>query len=879
MYRSETSLAGAVFARLGTACLLMMMAACGEGDGADGGGDAVGADHDSDTGARDARDGETISADARPVDAGATDSIADGALDVRDAPVLVPGVSVTPSSGLKTTEGGGTATFLIVLTSPPAFPVIISVLSSNTDEAIVSPISVAFTASDWDVPQLVTVTGVDDSVVDGDRPYKIVTGPAVSNDMNYARWDPPDVAATNADDDQAGFTIRPLVGLMTTETAGAATFTIQLTSQPRYDVTIAFKSGNTAEATVSPATITFTSGSWNAPRTVTVTGVDDNVIDGTTEYVIVIGAATSMDIDYDGLDPPDVLAGNKDDDKAGFVISPTEELSTTENGGIAVFAIKLMSRPTANVAFDLASSNAAEGTVLPTKLTFTPTGWNTPQTVTVKGVSDSVVDGPKKYSIITSVTSSADLAYNALNPPDLAVVNLDSNSIGFSVSPASGLTTTEAGGTATFTITMNSPPSANVTFDLTSSDTTEGTVTPASLTFTPVNWAIPQAVIATGVGDGAVDGDQTYSIVTGTATSGDATYNGSNPPDIPLMNIDENSVGFSITPTSGLTTTEAGGTSTFTIKLSSKPSANVIIGLTSSVAAEGTVSPASVTFSPATWNTAQVVTLTGVDDNAVDGNKAYTIITAAATSADAAYSGLNPVDVSAGNSDNDTAGFTVTPTSGLTTTETGGTTTFTIRLSSQPTADVSLGLTSSHTSEGTVSPASLTFTTTNWSTPQTVTLTGVNDVVADGDRAYAIVTAAATSTDVNYSGLNPPDVAASNTDDDIAGFAVSPTSGLVTTEAGGTATFTIRLILAPTADVTIGLSSSNTAEGTVAPTSITFTSMNWSTPQTITITGVNDAIVDGNKPYTIFTADATSVDPNYSARNPSDVTVTNTDND
>jgi hypothetical protein len=63
---------------------------------------------------------------------------------------------------------------------------------------------------------------------------------------------------------------------------------------------------------------------------------------------------------------------------------------------------------------------------------------------------------------------------------------------------------------------------------------------------------------------------------------------------------------------------------------------------------------------------------------------------------------------------------------------------------------VTIGLSSSDTTEGTVSPSSLTFTPANWNTPRTVTVTGVNDVVDDGDISYAIVTAAATSADPNY---------------------------------------------------------------------------------------------------------------------------------
>ena len=198
------------------------------------------------------------------------------------------------------------------------------------------------------------------------------------------------------------------------------------------------------------------------------------------------------------------------------------------------------------------------------------------------------------------------------------------------------------------------------------------------------------------------------------------------------------------------------------------------------------------------------------------------------------------------NTDNDTAGITVTPTSGLTTTEAGGTATFTVVLNSQPTANVTIGLSSSNTAEGTVGPASLTFTSVNWNVPQTVTVTGVNDVVVDGNVVYTIVTAAATSTDPDYNGVNASDVTVTNTDNDVAGITVTPTSGLTTTEAGGTATFTVVLNSQPTADVTIGLTSSNTTEGTVGPTSLTFTSANWNVPQTVTVTGVNDAVVDGN---------------------------------
>jgi hypothetical protein len=96
-------------------------------------------------------------------------------------------------------------------------------------------------------------------------------------------------------------------------------------------------------------------------------------------------------------------------------------------------------------------------------------------------------------------------------------------------------------------------------------------------------------------------------------------------------------------------------------------------------------------------------------------------------------------------------------------------------LNTQPTANVTIALSSSDTRRKERSRrASVTFTTANWSTwPQTVTVTGQNDAVDDGDIAYTIVTAAATTGDPNYNGLNAADVSVTNQDDDVAGITVN----------------------------------------------------------------------------------------------------------
>ncbi len=122
-----------------------------------------------------------------------------------------------------------------------------------------------------------------------------------------------------------------------------------------------------------------------------------------------------------------------------------------------------------------------------------------------------------------------------------------------------------------------------------------------------------------------------------------------------------------------------------------------------------------------------------------------------------------------------------------------------------------------------------------------------------------------------------------------ASVLVSTPGPLHTTEAGGTATFTVVLDTAPvnTAvagatpndSVTLPLESSLVTEGTVAPASLVFNASNWNVPQTVTVTGVDDANVDGNKTFKITLKAAQSADPLYNNLIGPEVTVINDDNE
>ena len=65
------------------------------------------------------------------------------------------------------------------------------------------------------------------------------------------------------------------------------------------------------------------------------------------------------------------------------------------------------------------------------------------------------------------------------------------------------------------------------------------------------------------------------------------------------------------------------------------------------------------------------------------------------------------------------------------------------------------------------------------------------------------------------------------------------------TEASGTnntAEYKVKLASQPTGTVTVAVSSGTTSAATVSKTSLSFTTTNWNTDQTVTVTGVDDSI-------------------------------------
>ena len=441
--------------------------------------------------------------------------------------------------------------------------------------------------------------------------------------------------------------------------------------------------------------------------------------------------------------------------------------------------------------------------------------------------------------------------------------------------------TTEAGGSATVQVRLTSMPLSKVTVIPSSSDNDEGEVSPETLSFTNKNWNTYQTLTITGVDDNVTDGTQSYQIDFQISTE-DTKYSALSLSSLSVSNKDDEVAGVEVGTISG-NTTESGGTSTFTVKLNSQPEADVTISVSSSNTDEGTVNPSSLGFSSSNWNTSQTVTVTGVDDSSdpvVDGNTSYKINLGNTVSSSTHYNDLKSGTLELSNTDSESPSVTLSSSS-LTTSENGTNATFTVKLDQKTTSDVTINLQSDDPGEGTPSPSALTFTTSNYSSAQTITVQAVDDAFFDDNQSYTIALKTISGTGTAYDGFDPADVSVTNTDNESANdVGIEPsTSSISVSETGSTASFTLHLKSEPTANVVLSISSSNTAEGVVSPSSLLFSRNNWSTSQAVTVTGVDDYYDNGSTSFSIIVGSPTTSDTNYSAKPSSTINATNVDND
>ena len=725
------------------------------------------------------------------------------------------GVTVSPTS-VTITEGANTPKkYTVTLAAEPAASVTVAVASGDTEAATVSPSKLTFSTSNYNTAQTVTVSAEDDA--DGENETVTITNTADSGYGSEAA----SVTATVTDDETKGLTLTPTSGTVTEGANTPKTYTVTLATQPTSNVTVSVTSGDTDAATVSPSALTFTTGDYNTAQTVTVSAVDD--ADGENESVTIGNAASGGG--YNGKSA-DYSATVTDDDTKGLTLTPSSG-TVTEGGSAVKYTVTLATAPTSNVTVSVTSGDTDIATVSPSKLTFSTSNYNTAQTVTVSAANDS--DGKDESVTIGNAASGG--GYNGKSADYSASVIDDDR--GVTVSPSSVTVTEGSNTTVKYTVKLAAEPSASVTVTVVSDDTDAATVSPSALTFSTSSYNTAQTVTVSPVDD--ADGENESVTIANTADSG---Y-GSVTANVTATVTDNNTKGLTLTPSSG-TVTEGGASVKYTVTLATAPTSNVTVSVTSDDTDAVTVSPSALTFSTSNYNTAQTVTVSPEDD--ADGKDESVTVSNAASGG--GYNGKS-ADYSATVIDDD-RGLTVSPGSD-TLIEGGAAKTYTVKLAAEPAASVTVGVTSEDTDAVTASPSKLTFSTSSYNTAQTVTVSAVSD--ADGENETVTVSNAASGG--GYNNVSK-DYTANVTDDDSKNLSLSPTSGTVT-EGGSSATYTVTLSAQPTGNVTVSVTSGDTDAATASPSALTFSTSNYGTNQTVTVSAANDS--DGkNESVTIGNA-------------------------
>ena len=530
-----------------------------------------------------------------------------------------------------------------------------------------------------------------------------------------------------------------------------------------------------------------------------------------------------------------------DDDRAIVLSRTSLEVDEGDATG-ATYTVKLATQPSAQVTVAVTGHSGTDVSVDKASLTFTTGNWNTAQTVTVTAAEDD--DGADDCRDAHAHRDGWELRRR---DGGRWTVTVDDDETVKVVLSETALSVDEGDDTgATYTVALATEPTEDVTVTVTGQAGTDLTLTGLSetstLTFTTDNWDTAQTVTVTAAHD--ADGADDSVTLTHTAAGGEYA---SVTATLPVMVVDDDrAIVLSKTALSVDEGSAAG--STYTVNLATEPSETVTVAVSGHTGTDVSVDTASLTFTTGNWNTAQTVTVTAAEDD--DGADDTVTLTHTATGGN--YAG-ETATLAVTVDDDETVKVVLSETALSVDEEDDTGATYTVKLATEPTEDVTVTVTGQAGTDLTLTGLSaadaLTFTTDNWNTAQTVTVTAAHD--ADGaDDSVTLTHTAAGGEYASVVATLPVTVI----DDDRA-IVLSPTSLDVDEGSATGATYTVKLATQPSAQVTVAVTGHSGTDVSVDKASLTFTTDDWSTAQTVTVTAAEDA--DGSDDAVTLTHTAT----------------------
>ena len=690
-----------------------------------------------------------------------------------------------------------------------------------------------------------------------------------------------------ADDDGEsvllGFTALPT---LVTE-GGTATSTVSITDNDDPAVTVSFGSatytapeGGSATVTVTatnqdgasdadysvPTNVTFSAGGATS-KTFTFTATQDTV-DDDGERVLLGFIALPARVTEGGTATSTVSI--TDDDDPAVTVSISQAAYSAAEGGSVSVAVTLSADPERTVTVPITAANRGGASSddysgVPARVTFN--SGDSSESFTFMATEDLIDDDGE--SVLLGFGRLP--ARVSEGTPDETTVSItDDDGSGVTILPVS--LEIDEGMTEPYTIVLDSQPTADVTVTPSVSSGSGFSFTPASLTFTTSNWNTARAVTVTGTSD--ADALDHSGVISHSVASTDSNYHGSSASNVSVRVTDDEDIPVTVRFEEESYGVTEGGSVTVKVLLSADPDRSVTIPLTRSN--QGTTIdddysgvPNSMTFNAG--DTEATFTFAATQDTADDDGESLLLgfgsLPNAVAAGTAAETTLNI-------GDDDDPEITVSFEHATYTANEGSRVTVAVVLSADPEREVIIPLTTTNqggAADDDYSDVAASVTFTAGDIEKTVTFRAIQDTVDDGGE----------SVELGFGAL-PARVAAGGTatatavvdlaDDDTRGVRVEPTQ--LTFREGGSGTYTVVLNTQPTATVTVTVNDpTDNTDVTAEPTSLTFTTGDWNSAQTVTVTAARDG--DANTDTATVTHSVNGGD--YNAVNAADVTVTVTE--
>ena len=643
---------------------------------------------------------------------------------------------------------------------------------------------------------------------------------------------------TVANDDNGGVFISET--MLEVEEGGSNEYTVVLDLQPTGTVTVtpSVSDGGSELVSVSGA-MTFTADNWNIAQTVTVSAREDDVRSVETAEIRhdVSGA------DYDSVEADSVSITIIDND-APRVSLTLSDTSIGENGGISTVTASLSYPSSAETLITVSVSpifQAAAGDyALSSNRTLTiPAGQTASVGIVTITAVNNAIDSPDKIVQVRGNTSSP---LGIAGPSEVTLTIQDDDLRGVTISETDLYL--DEGGDGTYTVVLDSEPTAAVTVTPSRSSGDSDVTVSGPLTFTASNWNTAQTVTVSTAQDS--DPDDDAAVIGHSVAGGD--YADFVAESVTVTVNDDETASDSITLTAApASLAESASATTITVTATlnggtrdadTPVAVNVGSGTATSGADFTAVSDFTITIPANTQSQTGTFSLDPLQDTIDEPDETVAVV------GSTTINGISITDTTVTITDDDSTPTVTLSLSDDPIGENGGETIVTATLSNPSSVQTTVTITVDPNSPATSSDYSistnrvLTIAVGQTASVGTVTITAVDNDIDAPNKTVQVTGDAA-----NVHGIaDPSDVMLTIADDDVRGVTLSETD--LDLDEGGDGTYTVVLDSKPTAPVTITPSRSSGDSDVSVSGPLTFTASNWDTAQTVTVNAAQDSDAD-----------------------------------